>query len=94
MDASRKEAVQRGIVHLQQRFHICTENGKVISVLSIVFFICCILFPFIFPPVPDQLIADIEPAVITRTPIRVVYSIWCTYACNCSTSKKTFKTNK
>lgn len=35
MDTSRKETVQRGIVHLQQRFHICTENGKVISVLSI-----------------------------------------------------------
>uniref|UniRef100_A0A8V0Z8W1 Transcriptional regulating factor 1 n=1 Tax=Gallus gallus TaxID=9031 RepID=A0A8V0Z8W1_CHICK len=28
MDTSRKEAVQRGIVHLQQRFYICTENGK------------------------------------------------------------------
>lgn len=59
MDASRKEAVQRGIVHLQQRFHICTENGKVISVLSIIFPICCILFPFIFPLVPDKLTAGI-----------------------------------
>lgn len=48
MDASRKEAVQRGIVHLQQRFHICTENGKVISVLSVVFSIavfCSLHFP-------------------------------------------------
>lgn len=47
MDASRKETVQRGIVHLQQRFYICTENGKVISVLSVagVFFaFCSVLF--------------------------------------------------
>lgn len=29
MDTSGKEAVQRGIVHPQQRFHSCTENGKV-----------------------------------------------------------------
>lgn len=60
MDTSRKEAVQRGIVHLQQRFYICTENGKVASVLPTLFAICCILFPFSFPPVTDQFIAGIE----------------------------------
>lgn len=51
MDTSRKEAVQRGIVHLQQRFHICTENGKVISVLSIagVFFPLLYSVPLHFP---------------------------------------------
>lgn len=54
MDSSRKETVQRGIVHLQQRFHICTENGKVIYVLSIAvwfFFFSLLLYsvPLQFP---------------------------------------------
>lgn len=79
MDTSRKETVQRGIVHLQQRFHICTENGKVIPVLSIagVFFpFCSMQVLFIFPPVLDQLVAGIEAAVVTRIPIGVVYSLF------------------
>lgn len=49
MDTSRKEAVQRGIVHLQQRFWFCTENGNVTSILSMVSSICSILFHSVFP---------------------------------------------
>lgn len=51
MDASRKETIQRGTVHLQQRFHICTENGKVISIPSIaaIFFLLLSSGPLHFP---------------------------------------------
>lgn len=51
MDTSREETVQRGIVHLQQRFHICTENGMVISVPSVAGFFFLLLYsvPLHFP---------------------------------------------
>lgn len=82
MDTSRKEAVQRGTVHLQQRFYICTENGKVVSVLLIVCFQLLHSAPLHLP-----LTAGIDAAAGRRV-LSVGFSICCTYTCNCSTGKK------